>query len=147
MEFISHVVATDGEAIGDLAEAADPLKEWSGFLAPGLDTNRVAALHALFTGDTLFDALDRYEPVLVTEDGEDEIVILQLADELLEVLVASDDESLEDMAGELAASEVFENDGVAPEEAFELLAALVDLARLAETQAQAVFVRLRLLGG
>ena len=144
MEFLTCVVAAEEDEYPDVAMSGAPLKQWSGFEAPGLDTTRIAALHSLLTGESLQGALDRYEPVFVTE-GEDETLLLHIDPELFDALALLDDEALEDLAGELAANELYEDEGVDPEEVLAYLTALVELAQLAESQDQALFVWIKLL--
>lgn len=144
MEFLTCVVAAEEDEYPDLAMSGAPLKQWSGFEAPGLDTTRIAALHSLLTGDSLQAALDLYEPVFVTE-GEDEKLLLRIAPELFDALAGLDDEVLEELAGELAANELYEAEGVDPEEVLAYLTTLVELAQLAESQDQALFVWIKLL--
>ncbi len=144
MEFLTCVVAAEEDEYPDLAMSGAPLKQWSGFEAPGLDTTRIAALHSLLTGDSLQAALDLYEPVFVTE-GEDEKLLLRIAPELFDALAGLDDEALEELAGELAANELYEAEGVDPEEVLAYLTTLVELAQLAESQDQALFVWIKLL--
>jgi hypothetical protein len=104
----------------------------------------LAALHALLTGDSLQAALDLYEPALVSGEDE-EILVLRVAGEVLEELALLDEEFLETVAGELAATEVYEEEGADPDELLSLLSSLVELAQLAESQGQALFVRIELI--
>lgn len=144
MEFLTCVVAAEEDEYPDVAVSGAPLKQWSGFEAPGLDTTRIATLHSLLTGESLQGAFDRYEPLHVVE-GEDETLLLRIDPELFDALALLDDEALEDLAGELAANEVYEAEGVDPEEVLSYLTALVELAQLAESQDQALFVWIKLL--
>ena len=116
----------------------------SGIEWPGLDTTKVATLHSLLTGDPLQLALDLYEPVCVTE-GEDETLVLRIEAELFEELTLLDEESLENVVNELAATEIYELEGGDPDEILDFLTSLVDLAQLAEAQGQTLFVWIRLL--
>ena len=56
-----------------------------------------------------------------------------------------DEEALENVAIELVATEVYEEEGMDPEEVQNSLIALVELAQLAESQGQTLFVWIRLL--
>ncbi len=144
MEFLTCVVAAEEDEYPDIAQSSSPLNEWSGIESPGLDTNKIATLHSLLTGDSLQMALDLYEPVFVTE-GDDETLVLRIDSELFEELTLLDEESLENVAGELAATEVYELEGNDPEELLAFLTALVDLAQLADSQGQILFVWIKLL--
>ena len=144
MEFLTCVVAAEEDEYPGIAQSNVPLNEWSGIEAPGLDTTKIATLHALLTGDSLQTALDRYEPVFVSED-ENETLVLRIDEELFEELTLLDEEALENVVNELAASEIYEKEGVDSEEIESFLTALVDLAQLAESQGQMLFVWIRLL--
>lgn len=137
MEFVTRIVAAEEEEYPDIGESANPLEEWSGIDASGLDTVKIATLHSMLTGDLLQDSLDRYEPIYVAES---ETIVLRMADELLEILATIDEGVLESVATELAATEEFENELWDVESVLAQLQALVELAQLAESQGQMLFV-------
>ena len=142
MEFMTNIVAAEEDEYTAIGEFSCPLDEWSGIEAPGLDTVKVAILHCLLTGDPLQLALDLYEPVYVTES---ETVVLRIAEELLEKLAVLDEEALENVASELAASEDFESEQWEADDVLAQLTDLADLAQLAESQGQALFVWMSLV--
>lgn len=142
MEFMTNIVAAEEDEYTAIGESNCPLDEWSGIEAPGLDTVKVAILHCLLTGDPLQLALDLYEPVYVTES---ETVVLRIAEELLEKLAVLDEEALENVASELAASEDFESEHWEADDVLAQLTELADLAQLAESQGQALFVWMSLV--
>ncbi|MBL0206833.1 MAG: hypothetical protein IPP84_02370 [Propionivibrio sp.] len=137
MEMMTNIVAAEEDEYSAVGESSNPLDEWSGIEAPGLDSIKIATLHSLLTSDPLQVALDRYEPVYVAEN---EILVLRLADEMLEKLATIDEDALESIAIELAATEEFENEHWETEDIVEQLISLVDLAQLAESQGQVLFV-------
>lgn len=143
MKFVTHVVAAGDDELAELAGAGSPLDNWSGFESPGLDTVKLATLHTLLTGDFLQAALDLYEPALVSGDDE-EIIVLRVAGAMLEALALLDEESMETLTGELAATGSYEEEGADPDELLPFLAALAELAQLAESQGQALLVRIEL---
>ncbi|MFT3963191.1 hypothetical protein [Propionivibrio sp.] len=144
MEFVTCVVAADEDELAEVAQSAAPLDGWSGIETPGLDTVKLATLHALLTGDPLQVALDLYEPALVA-GGDEETLVLRVAGEMLEELALLDEESLETVAGELAATEIYEEEDADPDELLSLLTPLAELAQLAESQGQVLFVRIELI--
>ncbi len=144
MEFMTCVVAAEEDEYPDIAHSATPLNDWSGVEVPGLDTAKLATLHSLLTGDSLQTALDLYEPVFVAE-GDDETLVLRVDGEMLEELALLDDEALENVAAELAATEIYESEGVEAEDIQDALVALAELAQLAESQGQALFVWIKLI--
>ncbi|MBP8277324.1 MAG: hypothetical protein KAX55_10585 [Propionivibrio sp.] len=144
MEFLTCVVAAEEDEYPDIAQSTSPLNEWSGIEAPGLDTTKVATLHSLLTGDPLQLALDLYEPIFVAE-GDDETLVLRIEAELFEELTLLDEESLENVVDELMATDVYEHDGSDPEDVLAFVTALSELAQLAESQGQTLFVWIKLL--
>ena len=137
MEVVTHVVAAEEEKLAFVGESNAPLDEWSGIEVPGLDTAKFAMLHCLLTTDTLQVALDRCQPVYVSEN---ETIVLRIADEVLEKLAAFDAEALESVAIELAATDEFEKAEWSLEDVLGQLTELAELAQLAESQGQALFV-------
>ncbi len=142
MEIVTHIVAADDDEYQAVGDSINPLDEWSGIEAPRLDTIKIATLHSLLTGDPLQVALDLYEPVYVAEN---ETVVLRIADELMEKLATLDEDELENIAIEVAATEEFETEQWDTEDIQEQLILLGDLAQLAESQGQALFVWMCLL--
>ena len=141
MEFVTYVVAAEEDEYYAIGDSVNPLDEWSGIQVPGLDTVKLATLHCLLTEDSLQMALDYYEPIY---ESANENLVLKIADELLERLAVLDEESLENVASELAATEEYERDHSDVEDVLDHLMELAELAQLAESQGQMLFVWLRL---
>jgi len=144
MEFVTHIIAAEEEECAAVGESNSPLDEWSGIEAPGLDTMKLAMLHCIFTGDSLQMALDLYEPIYVAES---ETVMLRIADECLNKLAVLGDSALEEVAGELVATEEYENDQRGAEDILAYLTELTELAQLADSQGQVLFVWMSLAQG
>ena len=138
MEILVNIVAAEEDEIASVGESLQPLEEWSGITQRGLDTAKVVMLHCLLTGDELDLALSLYEPVYVAEESG--TVVLRLADEALQQLAGYDEEALERMGEELAATEEFEMEQWDEEDVLALVMDLADLARLAEAQGQMLLV-------
>ena len=137
MSVLTQILAAQDDEIEAVGAAPNPLDEWSGFELRDVDTAKIATLHCLLTGDLFDDAVAHYEPVLVSDD---DALVLRLADELSARLAALDDDALDDVAAELAATGEFEDSDWDDAAVATLLASLADLARLAEAQEQALFV-------
>ena len=145
MQITINVIAAEEEESQSIGESDSPLDQWSGIETNGLDTVKIATLHSILTGDPLHLALDLYEPVYVFESDDGAgVVVLRLADELLEKLTLLGEDALECAANELVATEEFENEQRNVEDVLELLTVLSDLAQLAESQGQVLFVWMRL---
>ncbi len=138
MGILTNIVAAEDEEIEALGESLDPASEWSGIALRDLDTAKVATLHSLLTGDLFDDALAHYEPVYVS--ASEGALVLRLADEVMERLMTLDEEAVAAIAAELAATEEFESEPWDETVVAALLSELAELARLAESQGQALFV-------
>ncbi len=138
MSVLTHIVAAEEDEIEAVGESLSPVDEWSGLQMREVDTAKIATLHSVLTGDFFDDAVAHYEPVYVSQ--AEGAVVLRLADELAGRLAALDENALDDVAMELAATEEFEDIGWEAESIANLLADLADLARLAESQGQVLLV-------
>ena len=137
MAVLTNIVAADDDEYESIGESLRPMDEWSGLERRDIDTAKIATLHCLLTGDELDLALGRYEPVYISGEGA---IVLRLADEVLEKLASFEEEALEQVAEELAATEEFELENWDSSEVIDLVTELADLARLAEAQGQVLFV-------
>ena len=137
MEIVTHLVAAEGDELAAVGESSCPLDQWSGIETPGLDTIKVATLHCLLTGDSLQTALDIYEPVYVAAS---ETIVLRISDDSAGKLAALGSDALANVAEELAATEAFESENWHVDDVLALLTEIAELAQLAESQGQALFV-------
>jgi len=134
---LTNIVAAEEDEVAAIGESLRPVDEWSGIERRGIDTAKIATLHCLLTGDEFEEAVGAYEPVYVSDEGA---IVLRLADEVLERLATLDEDALELVAEELAATEEYEMEQWDAEEVQALVMELADLARLAESQDQVLFV-------
>lgn len=138
MSVLTQILAAEDDEIEAVGESLNPIEEWSGIQIRDLDTAKIATLHSLLTGDLFDEAVAHYEPVHVSDT--EGALVLRLTDELTERLAALDEDRLDDVATELAATEEFEYAGWEDEAIAAMLTDLADLARLAESQGQALLV-------
>lgn len=138
MAILTNIIAAEDDEIEAIGESLHPIDEWSGIEFRDIDTAKIATLHSLLTGDLFDDAVAHYEPVYVS--AAEGALVLRLADEVMERLVELDDEALGEVAAELAATEEFESEDWEEEEIAAMLSDLGELARLADSQGQALFV-------
>ena len=138
MSIVTNIIAAEDHEVEAIGESQQPADEWSGIELRDLDTAKIATLHCLLTGDLFDDAVARYEPVYVSDmEGA---LVLRLADEVTLRLAELDEGLIEEIAAELAATEEFEFDDWDEGALAATLAELADLARLADSQGQALFV-------
>jgi hypothetical protein len=138
MSILTHIVAAEEDEIESIGESLNPIDEWSGIEMRDVDTAKIATLHCLLTGDLFDDAIGYYEPIYIS--AAEGALVLRLADEVMERLVELEDEAIDAVAAELAATEEFEYANWEDEAIPAMLMALAELARLAESQGQALFV-------
>ncbi len=137
MGVLTHIVAAEEDELEALGESQHPLDEWSGIEMRDVGIPKIATLHCLLTGDTFDDAAALYEPIYLSSEGA---LVLRLADEVAERLAELDEDALDAVARELVATEEFETAGWEDEAITEMLISLADLARLADSQGQVLFV-------
>ena len=137
MGILTNIIAAEDDEVPAIGESLHPVDDWSGIEKRDIDTAKIATLHSLLTGDLFDEATYHYEPVYASSEG---VLVLRLADEVTERLAELEEEALEQIANELAATEVFEEEDWELEAIFDMLAELSDLARLADSQGQALFV-------
>jgi hypothetical protein len=134
---LTNIVAAEEDEFAAIGESLRPVDEWSGLEFRGIDTAKIATLHCLLTGDEFEQVIGAYEPVYAADEGA---VVLRIADEVVQRLAEMDEEALELVAAELAATEEYEVEEWDSDEVVELVMELAELARLAESQDQALFV-------
>lgn len=138
MGILVNIITADEDEIEDIGASEHPIEEWSGIEARDIDTEKLATLHCLLTDDDFEEALSAYEPAYVAED--EGVLVLRIPDEVAEKLALLEEEALEQVGEELAATEAFEMNDWPIEEVQALVVELGELARLAESQGQAMFV-------
>ena len=137
MNVLTHFIAAEEDEIVAIGESLRPIDEWSGIERRGIDTEKIIMLHSLLTDDEFDLAASLYEPVYVSSEGA---VVLHLADMVTEKLASLEEDAIEQIADELAATETFETEGWPDEDVHALMFDLAELARLAEAQGQSLFV-------
>ena len=137
MGVLTNIVAAEEDEFAAIGESLHPVEEWSGIERRGIDTAKIATLHCLLTGDEFGQALSLYEPVYVSME---DALVLRLADEVVEKLATYDEDALMRVADELSATEEFELEAWDAEEVQEMVLALAELAQIAESQGQTLFV-------
>lgn len=138
MGILVNVISADEDDLDAIAESEHPVDEWSGIEARDIDRLKFISLHCLLTGESLEEAELSYEPVYVA--GGDGPIIFRVPEELTQKLARLEEEALEAIGEELAASEDFETSPVPVEEVQSLLMELADLARIADSQDQHLFI-------
>lgn len=138
MSTLTCIVAAEEDEVEAIGESLQPVDEWSGITLRDVGIARIATLHCLLTGDLFDDAIILYEPIYVS--AAEGALVLRLSDGAMERLANLDEDALEAIAAELNATDEFESAGWEEETVAAMLAALADLARLAEAQGQSLFV-------
>lgn len=138
MGILVNIVSADEEDLEAIGESQHPVVEWSGIEARDISRAKFLTLHCLLTGDGIEDAVYAYEPIYF---GDDEgPMIFRIPDELTEKLASLEEDVLDIVGEELAVTEEFEMSGLPVEEVQSLVADMAELARIAESQGQSLFV-------
>lgn len=137
MGILTNIVAAEEDEFAVIGESQRPVDEWSGIERRGIDTAKIATLHCLLTGDEFGQALSLYEPAYVSME---DALVLRVADEMTEKLATYDGDALLRVAEELAATEEFELEAWDAEEVQDFVLALAELAQIAESQGQVLYV-------
>lgn len=138
MGILTNIIAAEDDEVEAIGESLQPVDEWSGITLRDLTIPKIATLHCVLTGDLIDDAFALYEPIYISyTEGA---LVLRMADEVMARLATIEEEALDEVVSELTATEEFENAGWEEDEVAEMLVGLADLARLAESQGQALFV-------
>lgn len=138
MGILTNIVTADEDDIEAVGLSQHPIEEWSGIEAREIDTAKIVAIHCLLSNDSLEEAFSAYEPVYVAD--EDSAIVIRIPDEIVEKLAELDEEQLENVGAELAATEEFEIMGWPVEEVQALLSELAALAHTAESDGQTLLV-------
>jgi hypothetical protein len=138
MGILVNVISADEEDLESIIASQHPVDEWSGIEARDIDRSKFITLHCLLTGDGLEDAVYFYEPVFA--DFEDGPIVLRIPDELTEKLASLEEDALEIVGEELAATEDFETSDFPLEEIQALISEMAALARIADSQTQTLFI-------
>lgn len=137
MGILTNIVAAEVDEVEAIGESLHPLDEWSGIERRSIDIAKMAVLHCLLTGDEYDHALNLCEPVYINDEG---VLVLRMADEAVEKLADLDEDAILQVAAELTATETFELEDWGADEVEDLMFSLAELAQLAESQGQALFV-------
>ncbi|MEQ1593062.1 MAG: hypothetical protein ABL892_11840 [Thiobacillaceae bacterium] len=137
MSLLTNIVAAEEDEVAAIGESLHPVDDWSGIERRGIDSAKIATLHCLLTGDEFEQAVYLYEPVYVSIEG---VMVLRVSDEVVEKLSDLDEDALENVAFELAATEEFEQDQLDADEVQDMVMELAELAQLAASQGKALFV-------
>lgn len=141
MAQITNIVAAEEDEAEAVAMSDRPVDEWSGIEARDVDAAKLATLHCLLSEDDFQEALYAYEPILALYD--EGVLVVRIPDHIVEKLTLLDEEALERVGEELAASEEFEVAGWPVEEVQAFVVDLSDIARVAESQGQVVLAWMR----
>lgn len=138
MGLLVNIIIAEEDEIDAIGTSEHPIEEWSGIEAREIDTEKLATLHCLLTDDDFEQAQNAYEPVFVAED--EGILVLRIPDAVAEKLALLEEDALELVGEELAATEPFEANDWAIEEVQAFVVELGELARLADSQGHVIFV-------
>jgi hypothetical protein len=126
---------TDAERI---AQAANPSKELGGIDIKGIETVKLAKLHAIVTKKKYKQVSSGYDPV--AEGSEEGPWVIPLPKDLVDALVALDAAGRKRAAAEWAKAEEFGLDGWKPAAVTKVLDAMCELAKSARKKKNGLFL-------
>ncbi|MBK6631688.1 MAG: hypothetical protein IPG33_12120 [Betaproteobacteria bacterium] len=138
MGMLVNVVVADREDAGAIIESSKPIDEWKGFEAKGLDQAKFAMLHALLTGELFDEAMGDCGPLYAASDEGP--WLMKLPDETVVHLARLEEDAIDQVGEELAATEEFEQDDWPVDEVVRIVTELADLAGVARAQGRSVFI-------
>lgn len=141
MRLLINIVIADADEAGKVGASSRPIDDWQGMEMLGVDVEKLAILQAVLTGQTFDEALAEYDPVYAESDEGPWVVKIPQAP--LERLAALDEDVLEQVGAELAATEEFERDGWPVDEVEALLADLSALAGASLTEGKGLLLWMR----
>jgi hypothetical protein len=134
---LTNIVAAEEDEYAAIGESLRPVDEWSGIERRGIDTAKIATLHCLLTGEEFEEALGAYEPVYVATRAP---WCCAWPTRSWSVWPRSTRKRSNSSPAELAATEEYEMEQWEPEDVQALVMDLAELARLADSQGQVLFV-------
>lgn len=133
-----NIVIGEPDEVMAIGESLSPLEDWQGMEASGIDLEKLAMLQSLLTGQTFDEAFDEYLTLFAaSEEGP---WIIRFPEAPMEKLAALEEDALERVGEELAATEEFEQDEWTAEEVQDFLMALSELAGIAVSQEKMLFI-------
>jgi hypothetical protein len=138
MGLLVNIVAADEDEIEAVGVSQRPVDEWSGFEVREIDTAKLATLHCLLSEDDYEASISAYEPVFAA--GDEGVYVLRIPDDITLKLAEMEEDALDQVGEELAATEEFELQQWDVEEVQMFITQLADLARIADSQGQSLLV-------
>ena len=139
MGVLSDLVPAKAKDAVRIAKAANPSEEFGGIDVKGIDTVKLAQLHAIVTKQKYKDVLGDYDP-LETGTEEEGPWVFRLPDELVDALVALDAAGRKRTAKDWAKIEEFDADGWSATEVARALDAICDLAKKTRAAKKVLFL-------
>lgn len=138
MGILTQIVAADEHEAESIGESLDPKSEWSAVERRDIDIPKIATLISVLTGDLYDDAVVLCEPIYISP--AEGAFVLHFSDIARERLAELEEEAIEVIALELAATEEYEYAELDHADLLEWLIELAELAQTADSQGQSFFV-------
>jgi hypothetical protein len=138
MGVLSDLVVASGDDAMRIAELSSPAAELGGIDIKGIDTVKLAMLHAVVSGRTYEDVLALYEPT--GEGSQEGPWVVKLPADLVAALAGLDESAQRRVGTRWAQIEEFALDGWQVADVCNTLEGICGLARQATESAQSVFL-------
>jgi hypothetical protein len=140
MAMTTTLVIADPDEVEAIGESFEPLQDWRGVALEGIDPAKIAMLHCILTGETFDEVVTQYEPIYAASaEGP---WVIAVPREPIAKLPLLEEDVLEQIGDEWAATEDFERDNWPATDVQEVLAELAALASIGIAQEKAMFIRI-----
>jgi hypothetical protein len=138
MQISMNIVIGEPSEITAIGESLSPLEDWQGMDASSLNLEKLAMLQSILSGQTFDEAFDEYRPLFTaSEEGP---WLIRFPHESIRKLSELEEDALERISEELAASDEFEKDEWTADDAQDFLMVLSQLAESAVDQEKTLFI-------
>jgi|ERR1700674_691095 hypothetical protein len=134
----TNIVIADSDEIKAIAESSAPAQEWRGLELPGLDPQKIAMLHCILTGESFDEAAAQYDPIYAGSGEGPWVIAVPHAP--VEKLARLEEQVMEQVGEEWAASEDLEREHWPVEEVQAVVAELAALASISIAQEKKMFI-------
>lgn len=143
MSVLSDLVIAPADAAAAICRSTDPMRELGAVDIKGIDTIKLALLHAQLTGEDLDSLLPGYDPIVSASDDDGPWVFV-LPAPFVQRLATLDATERTAAGARWASAEEFALDGWAPSDVDAMLTTIWTAARDARTAGNELFLRMSL---
>ncbi|HUW50462.1 MAG TPA: hypothetical protein VMV75_05535 [Sulfuricella sp.] len=138
MQVLTNIVIGEPDEIMAIGESLSPLEDWQGMEANSLNLEKLAMLQSILADQNFDEAFAEFRPLFTASDEGPWLI--RFPHGSIKKLAELEEDALERIGEELAATTEFEIDEWAVDEVQDLLATLSQLAGNAVDQEKTLFI-------